>query len=113
MTFVLTGFRTFDNMRRYDFDVVIEDRSRLHVTVGADLDLIHKYRIPLQELPLLCRRLLERLTKIKSIVFTESEMARYADERIAETNASREKRRARRPPVTNRTGLAWRGSTPS
>src|SRR5262245_53888320 len=112
MTFVLTGVRTFDNIRRYYFDVVGEDRSRQHVTVGADLDLIHRYRIPLQELPLLCRRLLEGHTKIETIMFTESDMVRYSNERAAEANALMEKRQARRPPVSNRSGYAWRGSPP-
>ena len=109
MTFVLTGFHTFDNIRQYDFDVVGEDRRRQHVTVGADLDLIRRYGIPLQELPLLCRRLLEGLTKIETIMFTETDMERYASERTAKANALI-KRQARRPQVSDRTGLAWRSS---
>lgn len=110
MTIVLAGFRTFDNIRRYYFDVVAEDRSRQHVTVGADLDLIRRYRIPLQELPLLCRRLLEEHAEIETIMFTERDMARYASERDAQTNASMQKRQARRPQVSDRTGQAWRSS---
>jgi len=110
MTFVLAGFRTFDNIRQYHFDVVADDRSRQHVTVGADLDLVRRYRIPLQELPLLCRRLLEGRTKIETIMFTESDMARYDSERTAEANAVLQKRQARRTPISNRTGQAWRQS---
>jgi len=112
MTIVLEGIRTFDNIRKYYFDVVGEDRTRQHVTVGADLDLVRRYRIPLQELPLLCRRLLEGRTKIETIMFTEGDMARYARERTAEANALMQKRQARRAQVSNRTGLAWRGSRP-
>lgn len=112
MTIALAGFRTFDNVRRYYFDVVAEDRSRQHVTVGADLDLVRRYRIPLQELPLLCRRLLEGHTKIETTMFTERDMAQYATERTAQTNALTQKRQARRPAVSNRTGQAWRGAPP-
>ena len=46
MTFILEGFRQFDNVRRYYFDAVGEDRSRQQVTVGADLNLIRRYGIP-------------------------------------------------------------------
>ena len=112
MEFILTGFRHFDNIRRYYFDAIGEDRSRQQVTVNADLTLIRRYRVPLQELPLLCRRLLERRAKLETIMFTESDMVRYADERAVEANALRVKRRARRPPVSSRAGQAWRGSPP-
>jgi hypothetical protein len=112
MTFVLTEIRTFDNVRRYYFDVVAEDQSRRQVTVGADLDLIRRYRIPLQELPLLCRRLLEGHAKIETTMFTESDMQNYVSDRTAETNSLLQKRKARRPQVSNRVGQAWRGSPP-
>ena len=110
--FVLTEIRTFDNVRRYYFDVVAEDRSRRQVTVGADLDLIRRCRMPLQELPLLCRRLLEGHTEIETMMFTEIDMERYASERTAAANALLQKRKARRPQVSNRVGQAWRGAPP-
>ena len=111
MTLVLTGFRAFDNVRRYYFDVVEKDRSRQHVSVGADLNLIRRYGIPLQELPLLCRRLLEGRTKIETTTFTEMDMAQCASERAAAENALMEKRQSRRPPAPSRDGQAWRGFT--
>jgi hypothetical protein len=110
MEFVLAGFRQFDNIRRFYFDAVGEDRIRQQITVGADLNLIRRYKIPLQELPLLCRRLLEGQAKIETIMFSESDMVRYANKRAAEANALMEKRRAHRPPVSPRAGQAWRGS---
>ena len=112
MTFVLTEIRTFDNVRRYYFDVVSEDQSRRQVTVGADLDLIRRYRIPLQELPLLCLRLLEGHTENETMMFTEIDMERYASERTAEANTLLQRRKGRRPQVSNRVGQAWRGSPP-
>ena len=63
MEFVLIGFRQEKNIRRYAFDAVSSSHVRTHVTVGADLSLARAYRIPLQELPLLCRRLLEDLAQ--------------------------------------------------
>jgi len=56
--------------------------------------------------------LLEGRTKIETIMFTEGDMARYPRERTAEANALMQKRQARRAQVSNRTGLAWRGSRP-
>jgi len=110
MEFVFAGFRQFDNIRRYYFDAVGEDRRPQQVTVDADLNLIRKYKIPLQELPLLCRRLLQGRAKLETIMFTESDMVRYANERAAEANALMEKRKAHRPPVPSNVGQAWRGT---
>jgi hypothetical protein len=109
MEFVLTGFKQLDNIRQYHFDAVGQDRSRQQVTVGADLSLIRKYHIPLQELPLLCRLLLERRATIEAAAFTESDMVQYVNERAARANAPAEKRR--RGPVSDRVGHAWRGSS--
>jgi hypothetical protein len=78
--------------------------------VGADVNLISEYGIPLQELPLLCRRLLEGQAKIGMIMFSEADMVRYANERATQAHALAEKRRARRPPVSSRAGQAWRGA---
>jgi hypothetical protein len=110
--FVLAGFRQFDTVRRFYFDAIGEDRIRKRVVVGADLELIRRYRIPLQELPLLCRRLLDARAKAESIMFTENDMAQYAKDRTEATDALLERRRAHRPTVSSRVGQAWRGSPP-
>ena len=112
MELILTGSRQLDNVRRFYFDAVGEDRLRQKISVGADLDLIRKYRIPLQELPLLCRRLLEARAKVETIMFTESDMVRYAEERAVAANALTERRRTRRSPLSGRPGEAWRGPLP-
>jgi len=112
MEFMLTGFKHFGNMRQYCFDAVREDRSREQITVAADLSLIRRYGIPLQELPLLCRLLLERHAKVEATAFTESDMVRYVSERAARANALVEKHRAHRGPVSDRVGHAWRGASP-
>ena len=110
MEFVLAGFRQFETVRRYYFDAVGADRIRKSIAVDADLELVRRYRIPLQELPLLCRRLLDARDKAESILFTETDIAQYAKDRTAAMDASLERRRARRPPVSSRAGQAWRGS---
>lgn len=111
MEFTLVGFKQVANIRQYHFDTVGENRTRQQVTVGADLSLIRRYEIPLQELPLLCRLLLERRAKIEATVLTESDMVQIVSERAARANALTEKRR-HRGPVSDRVGHAWRGSSP-
>ena len=59
MKFVLAGFRQNGSVRRYSFQGIGEDRrTRTEFSVGVDLTLLHKHRIPLQEAPLLCCLLL-------------------------------------------------------
>jgi hypothetical protein len=110
--FVLAGFRQFEAVRQFYFDAVGADRTRRRVSVDADLDLVRRYRIPVQELPLLCRRLLDARAKAESITFTESDIAQYSRERTAASKALLDRRRAHRPPSSNRVGQAWRGSPP-
>lgn len=77
------------------------------MTVRADLSLARKYDIRLQELPLLCRRLLtdlplERLAS--AVTLTETEMrAVQAESRVT---ADTKKRKPGR--VSPNTGMAWR-----
>jgi hypothetical protein len=108
--FVFTGFRQESDIRRYTFQIIAEDRTQTKVTVGADLSLLRKHRIPLQELPLLCRRLLENSTggKAGTLMFTEKDMLGYVSERNAAEHVAELKRRAHRTPVSSRAGQAWR-----
>jgi len=113
MEFVLAGFRQDSNIRRFNFEAVSADRTRRTVMVGADLNLIRKHKIPLQDLPLLCRRLLEGHVDVAALVltelmFTEKDMLRCADDRAAAVDAAAQKRRAHHPPVSSRVGQAWR-----
>jgi hypothetical protein len=112
MEFVFTGFRQESDIRSYTFQIIAADRTRTKVTVGADLSLIRKHRIPLQELPLLCRRLLENHTggrkSTATLMFTEKDMLGYVSERVAAEHVAEMKRRAHRTPVSSRAGQAWR-----
>jgi hypothetical protein len=98
MEYVLAGFRQFDNVRRYYFDARGENLKRgAQVIVSADLNLIRRYNIPLQELPLLCRHLLEEHEQVEAITLTERDMVRYDTERTAAKAAMLEKRKSHFP----------------
>ena len=113
MEFVLTGFRQDRSMRHYAFESVSAERKREACSVCADLSLLHKHKIPLQEVPLLCRRLLEGAEPgaRQKLVFSEAEMLRYTISRAAKLEAGMQRKR-HRPPVSSRVGLAWRGTPP-
>jgi hypothetical protein len=113
MQFVLTGFTPDTGFRVFAFEGIAEDRSRTGFTVRTDLALIRRYGIQVQDLPLLCRGLLERRDETggeHTFVYTEAEMRLHADQCAAEKDAAQRKKAARRPPVNN-LGSAWRGNS--
>ena len=81
MQFIFTGFMQDMGFRVFAFERVGPDRIRMKYTVRADLALLLRYGIPMQELPLLCRRLLERRNDDReergAVTFTEDEMRLY------------------------------------
>src|SRR5712691_10954569 len=86
MQFMLTGFTQETGFRVFAFEGVTADRVRTSFTVRADLALIRRYGIQMQELPLLCRSLLERRDESAGthlFTFTEEEMRVHATERAA------------------------------
>jgi hypothetical protein len=111
MQFVLTGFTHEKEFRVFAFARMGEDRVQTHCTVRADLALVRRYGIHLQELPLLCRTLLDRgeeATESRALTFTEEEMQVCANERTARQGAAKK----RKPPVRpagETVGAAWRG----
>ena len=101
MQFVLKGFTPETGFRVFAFDGIAEDRTRTEFKVRTDLSLIRTYGIRVQELPLLCRGLLERRDEADlthTLTFSEEEMRLYASSRAAEREAA-EKRKSRRAPV--------------
>jgi hypothetical protein len=115
--FVLTGFSQENNIRRYTFQALPAGNSKpvatnkKEWTVSADLSLMRKHKIPLQELPLLCKRLVEAQAdqaKEDTLMFTERDMLGYASNRTAAELAAEVKKRARRMPSSSRVGMAWR-----
>ena len=114
MQFILTGFTQEMGFRVFAFERMGEDRIRTRWTVRADLALIRRYGIRLQELPLMCRGLLERgddSEKTPAMTFTEEEMRACASERATAKEVAAHKRKTRRPTGENG-GAAWRGTQP-
>jgi hypothetical protein len=108
MDYVFTGFKQANAVRQFAFDCISDDRLHTPMTVRADLTLARKYNILPQELPLLCRRLLQNagtVTVPGSMTLTEADMSafrRAADEVVAARKPNK------RPPPSARVGLAWR-----
>lgn len=115
MQFVITGFTHDMGFRVFAFERLEEDRTRTKCTVRADLALVQRYGIRIQELPLLCRGLLDRGDipgEIQALTFSEDEMRVCADERTAAREAAASKRKTPHRPTTETPGAAWRGHTP-
>src|SRR5260370_34101958 len=91
MKFVLAGFRQNENIRHYTFQGIGDDRkTRTEFSVGVDLSLLHKHRIPLQEVPLLCCLLLASRVgseELRSLMFSEGDMLAHAQQRAKEREA--------------------------
>ena len=112
MQFVLTGFTQDVGFRVFVFERAEEDRTRSKFTVRADLALIRRYNIRLQELPLMCKALLERRIDgddRHTLVFTEDEMSRHAKDTVAAKDLAASRRKPPRRPTSDKVGTAWRG----
>jgi hypothetical protein len=94
MVFALTGFTNEHSLRRFTFELAGSGPPRTTLVVEADMALVRKYDIPLQELPLLCLRLLESLTAAANgtVVFPEKEMIEYANRRREAKHLAEQKR---------------------
>jgi hypothetical protein len=115
MQFVLTGFTQQLGFRVFAFEGIGEDRIRTKFTVKADLALILRYGIRLQELPLLCRTLLDRRSEgdgIQSLTFTEELMRACSDERALARDAAAKKKKSPPRPPASPVGVGWRTSQP-
>ena len=110
MRYILNGFTQELGSRVFAFERLDSDFGRTAYTVRADLALIRRYGIRVQELPLLCRALLERRDdgETRTWTFTEEEMGLHAkDSEAARAEAARKRKPPRRPPSQN-PGTAWR-----
>ena len=101
MEYVLTSFHHESNIRKFLFDGIDALRKRTPFTVCVDLGMIRKYEISLQELPLLCRYLLEGQAadaEIRVLTFTEADMQHHVDRRAAALRAAEERKAHRKHP---------------
>lgn len=111
MQYILTGFTHDLGFRVFAFEGIGEDRVRTEYKVRADLALTHRYGIRVQELPLLCRGILERRNEEEeqqTFTYTETDMRENA-ELCALRAADAQKRKAPRKPPGESAGVAWRG----
>jgi len=111
MQFILTGFTQELGFRVFAFERLGEDRVRTRCTVKADLVLVRRYGIRLQELPLMCRGLLERGDggdETPTMTFNEDQMRACADERAAAKAGAAHKRKPPKRPVGENPGAGWR-----
>ena len=94
MVFKLMGFTNELSLRRFTFELVGSGPPRTTMVVVADMALVRKYEIPLQELPLLCVRLLQSWTADadSTAVFSEKEMIEYANRRKEAKDLAERKR---------------------
>lgn len=113
MAFVLTAMTNEGAMRRFTFAAAGTARGQAGIAVLVDLDLARKYRIGLQELPLLCAGLLERsLAPANTLIFSESDMIDCANLRKQAESDRARKQLTRKKPTSPLVGQAWRGREP-
>jgi len=98
----LVGFTHDEGFRVFSFDHRGDDNIPTRCDVRADLALTRTYGIRVQELPLLCRGLLDRneeASGVQSLTFAESDMRACADERDAARTQAAKKRKPWRKPA--------------
>ena len=101
---VLTGFTHESGFRVFTFDRVNGKGSRTKCIVRAEMALVREYGIPIQDLPLLCRGLLDHIedredeSDALSITFAAEAMRGCADERAAARTAAANRRKPPRKP---------------
>jgi hypothetical protein len=95
--FILIGFTQDNGFRLFSFDRIASDRVRTRCVVKADLSLVLRYGIQIQDLPLLCRGLLDRCqegSEIAELTFAEDDMRECARERDAAREVAAKKRKS-------------------
>ena len=102
MQFVLTGFTPDSAFRVFRFEGTEPGRVATEFTVAADLSLIRTYGILVQELPLLCRELLERSAEAgipgRALTLSESDMRSRANRQATDKAEVDRKKALRRTP---------------
>ena len=110
MPFIMMGYDQDAGVRTYAFKRIV-DGIRTPVTVGVNLAVISGYGIRIQELPLLCRELLERQVEgqeASALTYTEGDMRVHADTCALAREAAALKRKPRNPPPVKAPALTAR-----
>lgn len=109
--FVLSGFHEEAGIRYYLFQRPDDGGASIEFTVDADVALLRKYGIVLQELPLLCRHLLEKQdagSPARAVTFSEDLMKEQADHRAAVKQAAQLKKKVYHRRTPNPLGQDFR-----
>lgn len=102
MNFILTGFAQDGAFRVFAFEGIAAGQLRVAFTVRADLDLSRRYGIRLQDLPLICREVLEHRedgVQEHAFTFTEEAMRVHANRTAAAREEAAQNRKAPRRPA--------------
>lgn len=108
--FILKGFNQVMEFRVFEFESIALDSARVSFTVRIDLALARKYGIRLQELPLLCKEVLDQCgegEEKRAFTYGEEQMSSHADIVAAREEAAKHKKAPRRPP-TEQLSSPWR-----
>jgi hypothetical protein len=108
--FFLTGFTQAAGIRIYAFQGRV-DASRMDYTVEVDLALIPGYGIRIQDLPLLCRELLqqqEQPDEVSAVVFTEQRMRSHADKLVAARQEAEQRKKQPKSAAAADRETGWR-----
>jgi hypothetical protein len=98
--FILNGFSQVKEFRVFEFQGITVDSVRSLFTVSIDLALARKYGIRLQDLPLLCRGVLDQCAggeEKRAFTYTEGQMRSHANTLAEREEAARYKRPPREP----------------
>jgi len=110
--FMLAGFTQSAGIRTYAFEG-IGDSGRSDYTVEVNLSLIPGYGIRIQDLPLLCRELLQQRLEPDegaACIFTEQQMRSHAQKLTSAREEAALKRKPPRHLAVPNPGAAWRNT---
>ena len=108
--FLLAGFTQAAGIRIYAFEGRI-DAKRIDYTVEVDLALIPGFGIRIQDLPLLCRELLQQRSQpdeTSSVVFTEQGMRSHAEKLAVAREEAEHRKKQPRHLASAGAGTGWR-----
>lgn len=100
MTYVLTGFFQDGGFRVFSYDGISSDHRRSPFWVRADLALARQHKLAVQDLPLLCRGVLDNRASEAgehTLTFSKAEMAELAEARERAVSPRRFKRPMAKP----------------
>jgi hypothetical protein len=106
----LTGFTQTAGIRIYAFDGRLK-AERVDCRVEVDLALIARYGIRIQDLPLLCREILQQHTQpdeINAVVFTEQRMRSHVERLAMDRKEAEQKKKHPRPLASAEAETGWR-----